>query len=144
MPQSLTEQLSREQQIAALEKEWATDAHRTGEIVMDVTAGFWTSLGALVLLSMLLGAVITVVDSVLSTIQASGIIKKIPIVGTNWNLIVAIAMMAVIDIDVVGGWGVGSDSWDQWMVIVANGAIIYSIIPLKDAIISMVNKGFRM
>jgi len=120
------------------------DAHRTGEIVMDVTAGFWTSLGALVLLSMLLGAVITVVDSVLSTIQASGIIKKIPIVGTNWNLIVAIAMMAVIDIDVVGGWGVGSDSWDQWMVIVANGAIIYSIIPLKDAIISMVNKGFRM
>jgi len=120
------------------------DAHRTGEIVMDVTAGFWTSLGALVLLSMLLGAVITVVDSVLSTIQASGIIKKIPIVGTNWNLIVAIAMMAVIDIDVVGGWGVGSDSWDQWMVIVANGAIIYSIIPLKDAIISMVNRGFRM
>ena len=120
------------------------DAHRTGEIVMDVTAGFWTSLGALVLLSMLLGAVITVVDSVLSTIQASGIIKKIPIVGTNWNLIVAIAMMAVIDIDVVGGWGVGSDSGDQWMVIVANGAIIYSIIPLKDAIISMVNKGFRM
>jgi len=120
------------------------DAHRTGEIVMDVTAGFWTSLGALVLLSMLLGAVITVVDSVLSTIQASGIIKKIPIVGTNWNLIVAIAMMAVIDIDVVGGWGVGSDSWDQWMVIVANGAIIYSIIPLKDAIISMGNKGFRM
>ena len=120
------------------------DAHRTGEIVMDVTAGFWTSLGALVLLSMLLGAVITVVDSVLSTIQASGIIKKIPIVGTNWNLIVAIAMMAVIDIDVVGGWGVGSESWDKWLVIVANGAIIYSIIPLKDAIISMVNKGFRM
>ena len=120
------------------------DAHRTGEIIMDVTTGFWTSLGALVLLSMLLGAVITVVDSVLSTIQVSGIIKKLPIIGTNWNLIVAIAMMAVIDIDVVGGWGVGSDSWDQWMVIVANGAIIYSIIPLKDAIISMVNKGFRM
>jgi hypothetical protein len=120
------------------------DAHRTEEIIMDVTTGFWTSLGALVLLSMLLGAVITVVDSVLSTIQVSGIIKKLPIIGTNWNLIVAIAMMAVIDIDVVGGWGVGSDSWDQWMVIVANGAIIYSIIPLKDAIISMVNKGFRM
>jgi hypothetical protein len=120
------------------------DAHRTGEIIMDVTTGFWTSLGALVLLSMLLGAVITVVDSVLSTIQVSGIIKKLPIIGANWNLIVAIAMMAVIDIDVVGGWGVGSDSWDQWMVIVANGAIIYSIIPLKDAIISMVNKGFRM
>ena len=120
------------------------DAHRNGEIIMDVTTGFWTSLGALVLLSMLLGAVITVVDSVLSTIQVSGIIKKLPIIGTNWNLIVAIVMMAVIDIDVVGGWGVGSDSWDQWMVVVANGAIIYSIIPLKDAIISMVNKGFRM
>ena len=102
------------------------------------------TLGYLLLAALLLGAVMTVVDSVLGTVQLSGIIKKIPIVGTNWNLIVAIAMMAVIDIDVVGGWGVGSDSWDQWMVIVANGAIIYSIIPLKDAIISMVNKGFRM
>jgi hypothetical protein len=78
---------------------------------MDVTTGFWTSLGALLLLSMLLGAVTTVVDSVLDTIQVSGIIKKLPIIGSNWNLIVAIAMMAVIDIDVVGGWGVGSESW---------------------------------
>jgi hypothetical protein len=110
----------------------------------QVVHGFWTSLGALVLLSMLLGAVTAVVDSVLGTIQLSGIIKKIPIIGANWNLIIAIAMMAVIDIDVVGGWGVGSDSWAKWMVVTANGAIIYGMVPLKDAIISMVNKGFRM
>ena len=109
---------------------------------MDVTAGFWTSLGALVLLSMLLGAVITVVDSVLSTIQASGIIKKIPIVGSNWGLIVAIAMCWLLKMTPATGWGMTFDQ--DWQTYCANGAIVAGMIPVKDAVISMVNKGFRM
>jgi hypothetical protein len=32
---------------------------------------------------------------------------------------------------------------DDWMNIVANGAIVYAAIPLRDAIMSMVNKGLR-
>jgi len=106
-----------------------------------MTAGFWTSFGELVLLAILLGAVTTVVDSVLGTIQLSAIIKKIPIIGSNWGLIVSIAMMAVIDLDVVGGWGIKMT--DQWMVWVANGAIIYGMVPVKDAVVSMIGKGFR-
>jgi hypothetical protein len=106
-----------------------------------MTAGFWTSFGELVLLAILLGAVTTVVDSVLGTIQVSAIIKKIPIIGSNWGLIVSIAMMAVIDLDVVGGWGIKMT--DQWMVWVANGAIIYGMVPVKDAVVSMIGKGFR-
>jgi len=96
------------------------------------------TLGALLLAAVLLGAVTTVVDSVLGTIGLSAIIKKIPIIGSNWNLLVAIGMMALIDIS---AWGLGMT--DKWMVYVANGAIVYGMIPLKDAVVSMVGKGLR-
>jgi hypothetical protein len=39
-----------------------------------MTAGFWTSFGELVLLAILLGAVTTVVDSVLGTVGVSAMI----------------------------------------------------------------------
>ena len=65
------------------------------------------TLGALLLAAVLLGAVTTVVDSVLGTIGLSAIIKKIPIIGSNWNLLVAIGMMAVIDINLISAWGLG-------------------------------------
>jgi len=32
---------------------------------------------------------------------------------------------------------------DKWVIIVANGAIVYGIAPVKDATISMVNRGLR-
>jgi len=107
-----------------------------------MTAGFWTSFGELVLLAMLLGAVTTVVDSVLGVVGVGAMIKKLPIIGANWTLIVSIAMMAVIDLDVVGGWGI--DLSDNWMVWLANGAIVMGMVPVKDAVISMISKGFRM
>jgi len=99
------------------------------------------TLGALLLAAVLLGAVTTVVDSVLGTIGLSAIIKKIPIIGSNWNLLVAIGMMAVIDINLISAWGLGMT--DKWMVYVANGAIVYGMVPLKDAVVSMVGKGLR-
>ena len=107
-----------------------------------MTAGFWTSFGELVLLAMLLGAVTTVVDSVLGVVGVSAMIKKLPIIGANWTLIVSIAMMAVIDLDVVGGWGIALS--DDWMVWLANGAIVMGMVPVKDAVVSMISKGFRM
>ena len=99
------------------------------------------TLGALLLAAVLLGAVTTVVDSVLGTIGLSAIIKKIPIIGSNWNLLVAIGMMAVIDINLISAWGLGMTY--KWMVYVANGAIVYGMVPLKDAVVSMVGKGLR-
>lgn len=107
-----------------------------------MTAGFWTSFGELVLLAILLGAVTTVVDSVLGVVGVGAMIKKLPIIGANWTLIVSIAMMAVIDLDVVGGWGIALS--DDWMVWLANGAIVMGMVPVKDAVVSMISKGFRM
>ena len=107
-----------------------------------MTAGFWTSFGELVLLAILLGAVTTVVDSVLGVIGVGAMIKKLPIIGANWTLIVSIAMMAVIDLDVVGGWGIALSK--NWMVWLANGAIVMGMVPVKDAVVSMISKGFRM
>ena len=105
------------------------------------TPGFWTSFGELVLLAILLGAVTTVIDSVLGVVGLSATIKKLPIIGSNWTLIVSIAMMAVIDLDVVGGWGIALSS--DWMKWVANGAIVMGMVPVKDAVVSMIGKGLR-
>ena len=108
------------------------------------------TLGYLLLAALLLGAVTTVVDSVLGTIQLSGIIKKIPIIGSNWGLIVAIAMCWVLKMTPADGWlphgadGNVSVLTDDWMKYCANGAIVMGMIPVKDAVISMINKGFRM
>jgi hypothetical protein len=110
-------------------------AHRIGEIIMY-------TLGYLLLAALLLGAVTTVVDSVLGTVQLSGIIKKIPIIGSNWGLIVAIAMCWLLKMTPATGWGMTFDQ--DWQTYCANGAIVAGMIPVKDAVISMVNKGFRM
>lgn len=100
-------------------------------------------LGALLLLAVLLGAVTAVVNSVFSTLGLSATIGKIPIIGANWGLVVSILMMWLLDINVIGGWIPGTGSWDEWVVIVANGAVVFGMIPVKDAVVSMVNRGLR-
>lgn len=101
------------------------------------------TLGALLLLAILLGAVTTVVNSVLGIVGLSSVIGKIPIVGANLALLISILMMWVLDINVIGGWVSGADTWDKWLVIVANGAIVFGMVPVKDATISMVSRGLR-
>mgnify|MGYP001106448648 CR=1 FL=1 len=111
----------------------------------EIDMGFWTNFGELVLLAVLLGAVTTVVDSVLGVVGLGAMIKKIPVVGSNWTLIVSVLMMAVLNYDAVAYWGIDmGDSWGGWMSYVANGAIIMGMVPMKDAVISMISKGFRM
>ena len=106
--------------------------------------GFWASFGQLVLLAILLGAVTTVVDSVLGVVGLGAMIKKIPVVGSNWTLIVSILMMYVLDYSPLTYWGIALDGWSGWMGTVASGAIICGMVPMKDAVISMISKGFRM
>jgi hypothetical protein len=36
------------------------------------------------------------------------------------------------------------DGWGGWMSYVGSGAIVYGMVPMKDAVISMISKGFRM
>ena len=106
--------------------------------------GFWAAFGQLVLLAILLGAVTTVIDSVLGVVGLGAMIKKIPVVGSNWTLIIAILMMAVLDFSPLTYWGITLDGWSGWMGYVGSGAIVYGMVPMKDAVISMISKGFRM
>lgn len=100
-------------------------------------------LGALLLLAVLLGAVTHVINSIFSTFGLSHTIGRIPIIGANWSLVIAILMMWLLDIDVIGGWIQHTDRWDDWVVIVANGAVVYGMVQVKDAVISMLNRGLR-
>jgi hypothetical protein len=100
------------------------------------------TLGALLLAAILLGAVVSVLDSVLRLVGLHGVIAKIPVIGAHWGLIISILMVWLTDVNLAGNWGLGFS--DDWMVWVANGAIIYGMIPVKDAAVSMINKGFRM
>jgi len=50
-------------------------------------------------------------------------------------------MIWLLDITPAAGWGLMLK--DDWMNIVAGGAIVYGMIPVKDAVINMVNKGLR-
>lgn len=103
------------------------------------------TLGALLLLALLLGAVQNVVDTVLGVVGLSAIIRKIPIVGALWNLIIAVVMMFILDYNAVGAWMSGLDTsmWGGWLGHIVNGAIVLGMIPVKDAVVSMVSKGLR-
>ena len=99
------------------------------------------TLGALLLLAVLLGAVTAVIDSVLGVLKVSDTIRKLPVIGTHWGLGISILMIWLLDITPAAGWGLMLK--DDWMNIVAGGAIVYGMIPVKDAVINMVNKGLR-
>ena len=97
------------------------------------------TLGALLLSALLLGAVISVIESVLQLVGAHGAISKLPIIGAHLSLIIAIGMVWLLDMNPIAGWGVSFS--DEWMTYVANGALILGMIPMKDAVINMVNNG---
>lgn len=98
-------------------------------------------LGAILLLAVLLGAAVAVIDSVLSLAKVKDVIAKVPVIGDHWALGVSVLMIWLIDVFPAAGWGVAMD--ERWMNIIANGAIVYGAIPLKDAVVSLVNKGLR-
>ena len=99
------------------------------------------TLGALLLSALLLGAVVSVIESVLHLVGAHGVISKLPIIGAHLSLIIAIGMVWWLKMNPIAGWGVTFS--DDWMTYAANGAIILGMIPVKDAVINMVNKGLR-
>jgi len=99
------------------------------------------TLGALLLSALLLGAVVSVIESVLHLVGAHSVISKLPIIGAHLSLIIAIGMVWWLKMNPIAGWGVTFS--DDWMTYAANGAIILGMIPVKDAVINMVNKGLR-
>ena len=104
------------------------------------------TLGALLLLTFLVGSFIAVVDSVLGLVGLSDTIKKLPVIGQHFGLILSVLVMWFLG-DKAGNpmeyWWNLSPHVDAWVVYVTNGAVVYGMIPLRDAIINMVNKGLR-
>jgi len=98
-------------------------------------------LGGILALTLLLQAAIAVIDSVLDLVKLKPVIDKIPIVGAHWGLGISMLMVWVAELEPVAGWGIGGT--EHWQHIVINGAVIYGAIPLKDAVVNMVNKGLR-
>jgi hypothetical protein len=92
-------------------------------------------------MSALLGAVVAVIDSALGLLQVKKILEKVPLVAEHWGLGISILMVWVLNTHPAAKWGLLPNH--EWLSILANGAIVYAAIPLKDAVVSMVNKGLR-
>lgn len=98
-------------------------------------------LASILALAVILQAAVAVIDSVLGLVQLRPVIDKIPVIGAHWTLGISMLMVWVFETEPLTGWGVGHT--EHWQRIVLNGAVIYGAIPLKDAVVSMVNKGLR-
>jgi hypothetical protein len=94
-------------------------------------------------MAIVLEAVMTVLRSILDTVKVGDLVAKLPIIGANLTLLIAIVMVWIIGerAHLLNGWG-WSDN-DDWINTVVNGAIIAGMIPLKEAIFSAINKGLR-
>ena len=98
-------------------------------------------LGAILLLAVLLVAVVAVIDSIFGLVRIKDLIAKVPVIGEHWALGVSILMIWLIDVFPAAGWGIEPD--ERWLNIVINGAIVYGAIPLKNAVVSLVDKGLH-
>lgn len=97
------------------------------------------TLGSLVLLAILLGALMPVVDSLLAFLKLDRIVKSIPIVGTHLMLGVSILMVWALDVSIVAN--MMGDTRESWMTVIVDGAVVYGMVPVKDAIVSFISKG---
>jgi hypothetical protein len=96
-----------------------------------------------IVMAILLEAIMTVLNSILAAIGLGDTVKNLPIIGSNLILIVSILMVWLLGDNglLLAGWGLYDD--DNWINIVANGAIIAGMIPLKDAVFGAIQKGLR-
>ena len=96
-----------------------------------------------IVMAILLEAVMKVLNSVLGTVGLGDTVGKIPVIGANLTLGISILMIWLMGDwgHVLAGWGWAHD--DEWINVVANGAIVAGMIPLKDAVFNAINKGLR-
>lgn len=98
-------------------------------------------IGLFLVLAILLGAVMTVLDSILDTLRIGDAVRKLPIIGSNLALIIAILMMKVLEAHVLERWGY--EAPNEWLDHIVEGSIVWGMIPVKDAIVNAINKGLR-
>ena len=97
------------------------------------------TIGSLILLAILLGAVMPVLETVLSTFKLDSLVKKLPIISTHLTLGVSILLVWALDINIVTSLTGGMR--EQWMHVVVDGAIVYGMVPVKDAIVTFISRG---
>ena len=97
------------------------------------------TLGSLILLSILLGAVMPVFHSITRTLKLDGILHRIPVISDHMTLAISILLVWALDLSIVST--MTGNMRESWMTICVDGAIVYGMIPVKDAIVSFISRG---
>jgi hypothetical protein len=97
------------------------------------------TLGSLILMAILLGAVMPVFDSLTRTLKLDKVLAALPIIGGHITLAVSIMLVWALNVHIVTGW-VG-DMRSTWMTICVDGCIVYGMVPVKDAIVTFISRG---
>lgn len=97
------------------------------------------TLGSLILLAILLGAVMPVFNTVTHTLKLDTILGRLPIIGAHVTLGVSMLLVWALDLQIVTAWT--GTMRESWMTIIVDGCIVYGMVPVKDAIVSFISRG---
>lgn len=97
------------------------------------------TLGSLILMAVLLGAVMPVFNTLTHTLKLDKVLRSIPVLGAHTALAVSIALVWALDAHFVTAWT--GDFRSSWMTICVDGCIVYGMVPVKDAIVSFISRG---
>jgi hypothetical protein len=95
----------------------------------------------LIILAMVFQGVMAVIDSVLDLAGVNGMLKGLPLVGSNLNLIWAYLFVMLSEVGALGYGGVEIAQLGDFGTDVATAIAIVAFIPVKDAAISALGKG---
>ena len=95
----------------------------------------------LIILGMVFQGVMAVIDSVLDMAGVNGMLKGLPLVGSNLNLIWAYLFVMLSEVGALGYGGVEIAQLGDFGTDVATAIAIVAFIPVKDAAISALGKG---
>jgi len=95
----------------------------------------------LIILAMVFQGVMAVIDSILDMAGVNGMLKGLPLVGTNLNLIWAYLFVMLSEVGALGYGGVEIAQLGDFGTDVATAVAIVAFIPVKDAAISALGKG---
>lgn len=101
----------------------------------------------LIILGMILQGVVALLDSVLGVLGVDEQLKAIPVVGANINIVYAYALVVISDMNgSSGAFGFGASAelfqLGRFGMDVATAFAILAFIPIKDAAVTALGKGF--
>ena len=99
------------------------------------------TLGALILLAITLGIVMEVVNAAVVMLKLDEVLGKVPVVGTQLTVGVSILMVWLLDISLLERYS--GPLRESWIQLVIDGILIAGMIPVKDAVVSAIEKGIR-